>query len=116
MEIKINKEIRDYQESIIMGLSARQFLFSAAAVAVAVGVYFGLKEPLGSETVSWVCVLAAFPFAALGFIRYHGMTAEQFAGAYIRQMSTPKELVFVPSDLYASVMADTRLGEVIRCD
>ena len=29
MEIKINKEIRDYQESIIMGLSARQFLFFA---------------------------------------------------------------------------------------
>lgn len=116
MEIKINKEIRDYQESIIMGLSARQFLFSAAAVAVAVGVYFGLKEALGTETVSWVCVLAAFPFAALGFIRYHGMTAEQFALAYIRQASTPKELPFIPDNLYVQALSGTRFEEVLRCD
>lgn len=116
MEIKINKEIRDYQESIIMGLSARQFLFSAAAVFVAVGVYFGLKKPLGSETVSWLCVLAAFPFAAMGFIKYHGMTAEQFATVYIRQLITPKELPSVPKNLYADVLAGTALGEVLRSD
>ena len=28
MEIKTNKEIRDYKESIFWGLSLRQFLFS----------------------------------------------------------------------------------------
>ena len=116
MEIKINKEIRDYQESIILGLSARQFLFSAAAVLVAVGVYFGLKKPLGSETVSWLCVLAAFPFAAMGFIKYHGMTAEQFAAVYIRQLVTPKELPSVPKNLYADIYAGTALGEVLRSD
>ena len=78
MEIKINKEIRDYQESVFMGLSLRQFLFSLLAIAVAVGVYFGLQGVLGAETVSWLCVIAAFPFAILGFVKYHGMTAEQF--------------------------------------
>ena len=36
MEIKINKEIRDYQEAVFMGLSLRQFLFSLHAIAVAV--------------------------------------------------------------------------------
>ena len=75
MEIKINKEIRDYQEAVFMGLSLRQFLFALLAVAVAVGVYFGLQGVLGAETVSWLCVIAAFPFAFLGFVKYHGMTA-----------------------------------------
>ena len=116
MEIKINKEIRDYQESIIMGLSARQFLFSAAAVIVAVGVYFSLRKPLGSETVSWLCVLAAFPFAALGFIKYHGMTAEQFAAAYIKQMMTPKEIPSIPDNIYVMALEGTELGEVLKCD
>ena len=116
MEIKINKEIRDYQESIIMGLSARQFLFSAAAVVAAVGVYFTLRKPLGSETVSWVSVLAAFPFAALGFIKYHGMTAEQFAAAYLKQMMTPKELTYMPDNTYVKALEGTEVGEVLKCD
>ena len=34
MEIKINKEIRDFNESIFFGLSMRQFIFSSLAVGV----------------------------------------------------------------------------------
>ena len=67
MEIKIPKEIRDYTEAIFFGLSLRQFIFSALAVGVAVLLYFGLQKHLGTETVSWVCILGAAPFAALGF-------------------------------------------------
>lgn len=81
MEVKINREIRNYTESMFFGLSMRQFIFSILAIAVAVWLYFLLKPYMGMETVSWVCVLGAAPFAALGFITYHGMTAEQFRGA-----------------------------------
>ena len=52
MEVKINREIRDYQESIFFGLNLRQLIFSILAIAVAVGVYFGLRDLLGTETVS----------------------------------------------------------------
>ena len=38
MEVRINKEVRNYQESLFFGLSLRQFLFALLAVAVAVGV------------------------------------------------------------------------------
>ena len=62
MEIKVNKEIRDYTESIFFGLSMRQFFFSAIACAVAVLLYFLLKEHLGLETLSWVCILRSFTF------------------------------------------------------
>ena len=99
-----------------MGLSARQFIFSVAAVTVAVGVYFTLRKPLGAETVSWVCVLAAFPFAALGYVKYHGMTAEQFAVAYLKQMMTPKELIYMPENTYAKALEGTHIGEVLECD
>ena len=40
MEVKINREIRNYTEAMFFGLSLRQFLFALLAVAVAVGVYF----------------------------------------------------------------------------
>ncbi len=67
MEVKINREIRNYTESMFFGLSMRQCVFSLLAVGVAVGLYFLLKPYVGTETVSWMCVLGAAPFAALGF-------------------------------------------------
>lgn len=101
MEIKINREIREYTESMFFGLSLRQFAFSLAAIAVAVGVFLGLKPHLGTETVSWVCVLAAAPFAATGFIRYNGMTAERFIWAWLKsEFIMPKKLMFKATNLY----------------
>jgi hypothetical protein len=62
MEVKINREIRDYTEAMFFGLSLRQLIFAVLAVLTAVGVYFTLQSHLGTETVSWVCVLCAAPF------------------------------------------------------
>ncbi len=83
MEIRINKEIKDYHESLFMGLSMRQFICSLGAVGAAVGIYFGLKNVLDKETVSWLCIVCAAPLAAAGFFRYNGMNFEQFVIAFI---------------------------------
>ena len=83
MEIRINKEIKDYHESLFMGLSMRQFICSLGAVGAAVGIYFGLSNVLDKETVSWLCILCAAPLAAAGFFKYNGMNFEQFVIAYI---------------------------------
>ena len=40
MEVKINKEIREYSESIFFGLNLRQLIFSLLAMGAAVTVYF----------------------------------------------------------------------------
>lgn len=85
MEVKINREIRNYTEAMFFGLSMRQFIFSACACVVAVGLYFLLKPYVGTETVSWMCILGAAPFAALGFIKYNGMTAEKFVSCRASQ-------------------------------
>ena len=107
MEVKINKEIRNYTESMFFGLSMRQFIFSVLAVAVAVVLYFVLKPIVGMETVSWVCILGAAPFAALGFITYHGMTAEKFLWAWITsEILMPKRLTFRPTNLYYEALKD----------
>ena len=64
MEVKINREIRNYTEAMFFGLSLRQFIFSACACVVAVGIYFLLKPYVGTETVSWMCILGAAKGAA----------------------------------------------------
>ena len=108
MEVKINKEIRNYTESMFFGLSLRQFIFSVLACSVAVGLYFLLRPRFGTETLSWVCILGAFPFAAMGFIKYNGMTAEQFVWAWLKsEFLMPKKLMFLPDNLYYETVKPT---------
>ena len=90
---------------MFFGLSMRQFFFSVIACVVAVGVYFLLCNKVGVETVSWMCVLGAAPFAALGFVNYHGMNAEQFVWAWIKsEILLPKRLLFQPENIYYEVL------------
>lgn len=84
MEVKINKEIREYSENMFFGLTLRQFFFSAFGCAAAVGIYFLCRDALGLEITTWLCVLGVIPFAAAGFIRYNGMPTEKFIAAYVK--------------------------------
>ena len=107
MEVKINREIRQYTESMFFGLSLRQFVFSLLAVGVAIVLYFLIKPYAGMETVSWMCILGAAPFAAMGFITYHGMTAEQFLIAWLRSaLIEPREIRFESNNYYYDAMRD----------
>lgn len=50
----------------------------------------------------------AAPFAALGFLTYHGMTAEQFIWAWLRsEIIEPKEIRFESANLYYEALKDT---------
>ena len=113
MEVRINKEVRNYQESLFFGLSLRQFLFALLAV----GVYFGLRPVLGNGEIGWVCILAAFPFALGGFFQYNGMNLEQFLLAFFRsEFLTPKRLVFKSESMYAKLMAHSSVKEALNLD
>ncbi len=84
MEIKINKEIRNYKETIFFGLSMRQFICSVLAVVVAVMLYILLHDVLGREVISWFCIIGALPIAVSGFFQYNGLTFERFMWAWVK--------------------------------
>ena len=68
---------------------------------MAVGLFFLLRGRFGTETLSWMCILGASPFAMMGFVKYNGMTAEQFVWAWIKsEFLMPKKLMFHPDNLY----------------
>lgn len=86
-------------------MNMRQLIFSVLAVGAAIGIYFGLKSTLGTETVSWLCILGAAPFAAMGFVKYNGLTAEQFAWAWLKsELICPREYHFEANNLYYETM------------
>lgn len=105
VEVKINKDIREYTESIVLGLSLRQCFFSVFACMMAVLFYFLYIDRLGMEITSWLCMLVAAPFAALGFIHYQGMNAEQIVIAAIQSLIlTHRELSFQTKSIYYQIL------------
>lgn len=107
MEVKINKEIRNYTESIFFGLSLRECFFSVVACVVAIIIYLSTIDLLGLEVTSWLCMLGAFPFAALGFIKYQGMTAEQIVMVAVRSLFLMiRELYDQPINLHYKSLTD----------
>ena len=78
MQIPINKDIRRYQEEISMGLTLRQLLCSGFACGLAVVFFLWGIQEWGLETGSWLCILAAAPIAAAGFLSYDGLPFEKF--------------------------------------
>jgi len=112
MEVKINKEIRDYTEKIYFGLTLRQLIFSILACGIALIIYFLLRDKFTIGTLSWMCILGAFPFAALGFITYNGMNAEEFIIAFIKsEILMPKKLVFKPTNFYYELLNEKKEGK-----
>ena len=109
MEVRINHEIREYTESMFFGLTMRQFIFTCLAVAASILSYFFLKPLIGIEAVSWVCMLAAVPFAVLGFVRYNGMSAEKFIWAWIKsELLIPKKLCYGNNNMYRVLMHEMK--------
>lgn len=101
MEIKINKEVRSYTESIFFGLSPRQFIYSILSCLVAVIIYFLTIDTLGMETTSWLCMLGAAPFASIGFITYQSMTMEKIVLEFFKSLLLKRtELIDKPINLY----------------
>lgn len=105
MEVRINREIREYTESMFFGLTLRQFIFAVLALAASIFSYFILRPLIGLEAVSWVCMLTAVPFAVIGFVKYNGMNAEKFIWAWIKsELLIPRHLCFGNSNLYMALL------------
>ena len=107
MEVKINREIRNYTESIYFGLTLRQFICSLCACIVAVGLYFICSPFLNKEIVSWICILGAIPFAGVGFFKYNGMNLEDFIKSWLKsEILVPKDLKYKVENIYYEMTKD----------
>ena len=58
-------------------MSMRQCVSSALTCIMVIGIYFLTIDKLRIETTSWLCILRAALFAALRFITYQSMNAEE---------------------------------------
>ncbi len=74
MVIEINKNIDNYKESVVLGLTARQLVYSALSVVIGGGIVLLLYRHVGLTVSTYIAVPVIAPIAMTGFYSYHGMT------------------------------------------
>lgn len=113
MEIKINKEVKNYKESIFFGMSLRQFICVIISCGLAVLAYFSFKDKLGLEITSWICIVSALPFILVGFIKYNGMNFEDVIVAFIySKFLIPSKLQFESNNMYLLLTEEYKNNEI----
>ena len=113
MEIKINREVRNYKESIFFGMSLRQFICVLISCGLAVLVYFLFRSKLGLEVTSWLCIAASLPFILIGFVKYNGMNFEDLIKEFIySKILVPQKIVFESENIYVKLSEEYMNSEI----
>ena len=110
MIIEINKDIEKYQESVAMGLSAKQLLYSVLALGSGCAIVFLLYEKIGLTFSCYVAVPVVAPIALCGFYSYNGMGFREVFTRYMKSIFRNKALVFKSSG-YREMTAEIRARE-----
>lgn len=84
IERPIPKEIKDFQEKLAFGLTARQLLATILTLIICIPTYMFGRKYMGDDLASWVCIIVAVPTVAIGFYKKNGMNFEQYLKAIFR--------------------------------
>ena len=98
MVIEINKDIDRYQESVAMGLTAKQLIFSVISVVVGGGLVFLLYPFVGLTGAAYVAIPVVAPIALGGFYSYNGMSFYEVTEKKLHFMFGNKALTYVSTE------------------
>ena len=96
MVIEVNKDIDRYQESVAMGLTARQLIFSIASVVVGGGIVLLLYKYIGLTGSAYVAIPCVAPIALGGF--YSFMNFYEYMGKKLHFMFGNRALTYVSTE------------------
>lgn len=98
MVIEINKDIDRYKESVVMGLTAKQLVFSVASVAVGGSIVLLLYRYIGLTPSVYIAMPVVAPIALGGFYTFNGMSFYEVMGRKLRMLFANHPLTYVSTE------------------
>ena len=98
MVIEVNKDIDNYQETVVMGLTAKQLIYSIASVAVGGGLILLLYKYIGLTGAAYVAIPCVAPIALGGFYSFNGMSFYEYMGKKLYFLFANRTLTFVSTE------------------
>lgn len=96
MIIEINEDIEKYEETVVMGLTAQQTLFSTLALLTGAGIILILYfyAGMGIMASCYISIPFIIPIALMGFYKYNGMNFFQFFSRFLKSFNMSKPLLY----------------------
>lgn len=103
MVIEVNKDIDRYQESVALGLSAKQLIFSAVSLICGAGLILLLYRYIGLTASAYVAIPVVAPIALGGFYSYNGMSIYEVMIRKFKFAFANKALIYVSAEREAVI-------------
>ena len=98
MIVEINKDLEKYKESVAMGLTAKQLIFSIASLVVGGGLILWLYPYVGLTIAVYISIPVVAPIALGGFYSYQGMSFYEVMKRRFYFMFPNKPLTYVSTE------------------
>ena len=98
MIVEINKDLEKYKESVAMGLTAKQLIFSIASLVVGGGLILLLYPYVGLTIAVYISIPVVAPIALGGFYSYQGMSFYEVMKKRFYFMFHNKPLTYVSTE------------------
>ena len=98
MVIEINKDIDKYQESVTMGLTAKQLIFSIAAVLAGGVIVLLTYKYVGLTGSAYIAIPIVAPIALGGFYTFQGMSFYEATKRRLHFLFGNKELAYISTE------------------
>ena len=103
MIVEINKDLEKYKESVAMGLTAKQLIFSIASLVVGGGLILLLYPYVGLTVAVYISIPVVAPIALGGFYSYQGMSFYEVMKRRFYFMFHNKPLTYVSTESVAEI-------------
>ena len=98
MIVEINKDLEKYKESVAMGLTAKQLIFSIASLVVGGGLILLLYPYVGLTIAVYISIPVVAPIALGGFYSYQGMSFYEVMKRRFYFMFHNKPLTYISTE------------------
>ena len=112
MVIEINKDIDRYQESVALGLTARQCLYGAVSLITGAVLVYVLQVYIGLTAAAYVAVPVVAPLALQGFYNYNGMSFMEVMAKKLYFAFFHKAFIYVSTEGESEIKALRALQEI----
>jgi hypothetical protein len=103
MVIEISRDIEQYKESVVFGLTAKQLMYSLASVSFGGGLVLLLYQYIGLTASAYVAIPVVAPIALGGFYSYNGMSFNEVMKRKIQMIFFNRALTYVSTECDSAI-------------
>lgn len=101
IELKVTKEIGNYESKVFFGLTLRQLLSLLIAAPAVWFIYSKLSPYMSRESLGFVCMAFGAIPCAFGFVKPYGMPTEKFLKSiFINRILAPQKRKYKTANVH----------------